>query len=141
MRTPWEESQTVKQLAPGVLVVSTAGHGGLMLKAEAFDTLPPHIQKAAMRFGEYFCYEEDCAYGLVMEARPDLYRADRQESLDSWRRQLASPYPYEWAVKEGPAAIAKLEAELALSDAELIKPIAESNRHWFPELFGLPPRR
>jgi hypothetical protein len=141
MNTPWEESQTVKRLAPGVLVVSTAGHGGLMLKAEAFQTLPAHIQKAGMRFGEYLCYEEDCAYGLVMEFRPDLYRADRQQSLDSWKATMARDYIPDWAAKEGPECIAKIEAELAKSDAELIAPIAESNRYWFPELFGLPRRR
>ena len=54
-------------------------------------------------------------------------------------RSRSQPYPPEYA-KEGPEIIAKLEAKLALSDADLSATFVESNRYWYSELFGLGPR-
>ena len=41
MHTPWGWSQDVEELAEGVLRVSTAGHGGLKLSRERWDSPPP----------------------------------------------------------------------------------------------------
>ncbi|OYV38944.1 MAG: hypothetical protein B7Z80_08695 [Rhodospirillales bacterium 20-64-7] len=115
-----------------------------MLAAAQAQTLPANIRGAAERCQAegvtYWCYEEDCAWGLVMEHRPDLYRASKQKSLQSWKETLARPYPPEWATKEGPEAIRKLEAVLALPDDEMLADVKRSNREWFSELFGLGPR-
>ena len=140
MNTPWDKSQTVETLDDGVLEVSTASHGGIMVHRTALSTLPANILKAGIHFGEWLCFEEDCAANLVFAARIDLYRKRKQSILDSWNRELSRERVADWASKEGPECVARLTAALALSDDYLAAPLIESNRYWFPELFGLPPR-
>ena len=140
MNTPWDKSQTIETLDDGILEVSTASHGGIMVHETAVHTLPANILKAGIRFGDWLCFEEDCAVNLVFAARIDLYRKRKQAILDSWKRELAREPVPEWVIKEGPGCVEKLTADLALSDEELAIPLLESNHYWFPELFGLPPR-
>jgi len=138
MNTPWGPSQHVTPLVDGVFEVDTAGHGGLGLDAAAYKSLPANIRKGGEKQGPYYWFEEDCAFGLVMVAHPDWYRIRVQRSLDHWALTMRNPP--DWAIKDGPAAIAKLQAKLLLPDNELIAELVESNRQWFPELFGLGPR-
>lgn len=140
MNTPWDESQSVATLDDGILQVSTAGHGGIMVHKTALHTLPANIRKAGIQFGEWLCFEEDCAANLVFAARLDLYRRLKQASLDSWKIELARVPVAGWASKHGPECVANLTADVALPDEELAAPLIESNHKCFPELFGLPPR-
>ena len=61
MHTPWGESQTVDEMAPGILAISTAGHGGIKLTDErlaqfhkAFPSFTPFTGK------DSHFLEEDC---------------------------------------------------------------------------------
>ena len=139
LSTPWGSAQTIKTLAPGILLVSTASHGGLMLDSAALLDLPEQLRAVGETYGEWRCFEEDCACGLVYEARIDLYREHKRQQLASWEKTLGDPNPPTWAAQEGPACVERLRRAIALSDADLLAPIAADNRHWFPEVFGLPP--
>src|ERR1700722_1449151 len=61
LSTPWGAAQTIKTLAPGILLVSTASHGGLMLDSAALQDLPEHLRTAGETYGDWRCFEEDCA--------------------------------------------------------------------------------
>ncbi|MGC9292995.1 MAG: DUF7007 domain-containing protein [Acidobacteriaceae bacterium] len=140
MYTPWGKPNSTEVLGPGIVLVDTPSHGGTMVHTSAIHTLPKNILGAAIPFGEWFAFEEDCAASLVFAARPDLYRKHLQRSLDSWRRILSGDTVPDYAQRSGPECVAKLTAQLAKSDADLIAPLVESNLYWFPELFGLGPR-
>ncbi len=60
MRTPWGAAQTVERMAPGIWVVSTAGHGGLKLDAAHNRRMPAYMRRG----GGW--YEEDCESALPM---------------------------------------------------------------------------
>ncbi len=140
MRTPWDASQTVETLEPGFVLVTTASHGGTMVNKAVIHTLPSNILPAAIPYGEWFAFEEDCAAALVFAARPDLLRKHLQRSLEGWTGLLARDYVPDYAQESGPDCVAKLTAELAKFDADLIAPLVESNLYYYPELFGLGPR-
>lgn len=65
--SPWGEIQSCHELCPGVVDVSTAGHGGIMVRAEVTKKLlSPSDQKCAFQDGGYLCFEEDCASAVVL---------------------------------------------------------------------------
>ena len=63
--SPWGFVQYVEKIAPGCRFVGTSSHGGMML-TEKF--AKKHLTLAAlrrgMRHGNYYCYEEDCAWAI-----------------------------------------------------------------------------
>lgn len=71
MNTPWGTSQTVKQIAPGLLTVTTAGHGGLCLSAPRWLEL-----RGKFPFRSYAgeCWlEEDCDYCFAVIVWPECF--------------------------------------------------------------------
>lgn len=79
--TPWGKVQTCYELCEGVFMVTTAGHGGIMVAKAKWPAL---LSDAAQSIGfidgrGYMCFEEDCA-------APVAFR----ELLD---RKLISTYP------------------------------------------------
>ena len=69
MRTPWGESQHEEELAPGITVYSTAGHGGIHLSLDRLREMPACLKRVP-RCGKYAAswFEEDCEAALVMLA-------------------------------------------------------------------------
>ncbi|MCK4260814.1 MAG: hypothetical protein KAX49_17690 [Halanaerobiales bacterium] len=66
MNTPWGVSQEVIKFDRGFVSVSTAGHGGFML-TEKFvkdKELTPGALKRAIKYNNYYCYEEDCDWAI-----------------------------------------------------------------------------
>ena len=57
LSTPWGAVQTIKTLAPGILLVSTASHGGLMLDNAALQALPEHLRAAGEAYQDWLCFE------------------------------------------------------------------------------------
>lgn len=53
-QTPWGPAQSVSELAPGIYVVDTAGHGGIKLDRRRQLSLPMGVRR------EGGWYEEDC---------------------------------------------------------------------------------
>ena len=58
--SPWDEVQHCETIEEGIYIVSTAGHGGIMIAEElAPYVLSPEALSEGMREGGYYCYEED----------------------------------------------------------------------------------
>lgn len=58
--SPWDEVQQCETIEEGIYIVSTAGHGGIMIAEElAPYVLSPEALSEGMREGGYYCYEED----------------------------------------------------------------------------------
>jgi hypothetical protein len=68
MRTPWGKAQSVETILPGVMVVSTAGHGGIKLDTVRNAKVP----KDCRRRGGW--YEEDCDVYIVFAVHADVRR-------------------------------------------------------------------
>ncbi|MDA8664220.1 hypothetical protein N9L66_04595 [Porticoccaceae bacterium] len=61
--TPWGLAQQVISHAEGFSTVFTASHGGMMVSRDAAEKhLSEAARKQALKHGDYYCYEEDCAY-------------------------------------------------------------------------------
>jgi len=58
--TPWGPIRLVKLIAPGILLISTASHGGFYLTPELNDSVAPEIKQQTVN-GDGFqgFYEED----------------------------------------------------------------------------------
>ena len=73
MRTPWGESESVKNIGRGVLFVSTPSHGGYKVPESELAKMPAPALKT---FAGYGWYEEDCDWCLVALSFPDLFEED-----------------------------------------------------------------
>lgn len=73
-RTPWGSAQFVKDIAEGIQVVNTAGHGGIKLDRKRQSEMP----KVLRREGGW--YEEDCEWALVAVGLPQHFDAKTIES-------------------------------------------------------------
>ena len=63
--TPWGRAQTAEQLAPGLVSVTTAGHGGIWVAPD---------RRAALGSRKAW-YEEDCEWAKVAKVYPDDFEA------------------------------------------------------------------
>lgn len=87
-RTPWGAVQTLRIIAEGIVQVSTAGHGGLVLSDERLKAMPERFKLNVYGGGRYF--EEDCEWALVALAFPDAFTADY---IQSAKETAAAYYP------------------------------------------------
>ena len=72
--TPWGSSQSTEVLEPGIVWVSTASHGGLMItKTYAESHLTAAARQRGAKWGSYYTYEEDCAYAVAAWELPHLH--------------------------------------------------------------------
>lgn len=85
MRTPWGPSQSVTTVAPGVLIVDTAGHGGVKLDRKRNAKVPAGARKPRG------WYEEDCealvpllVFFEEMKSTTGATREMLAESLGRW---------------------------------------------------------
>ncbi len=125
--SPWGEIQSCDELYPGIYLVTTPGHGGIMAEPTAALCLTSHARKCGFREGGYLCFEEDCCEQVVfrelldrkMWSIPDrvtdkaAFEAALNESIqeyhpDYWRAREAGktiPRPFKSAQhkKGGPA--------------------------------------
>lgn len=89
--SPWGEIQISNELCPGVYSVSTAGHGGVMVKWEAATAL---LSRAARREGfrenGFLCYEEDCAAAIPLRelVGAGKIRCPPRFTLEEYKRHL-----------------------------------------------------
>jgi len=59
--SPWGEVDYCDALCPGVFMVSTAGHGGVMISKGLAAILSPAAMKCGEKRGGYICFEQDSA--------------------------------------------------------------------------------
>lgn len=64
-QSPWGFCQTARELADGVIWVTTPSHGGMMVPMEVVPQLSEPARKRGERFGDYLCYEEDVAWDIA----------------------------------------------------------------------------
>jgi len=89
IQTPWGAAQTAKEIRPGVVIVTTASHGGVRVTGDAKNKIPP-----AFRSPNGW-YEEDCDWAIVaieyvedfareMGVAPEKMRAAILRCLATW---------------------------------------------------------
>lgn len=94
-RTPWGPAQTVRELVPGVVHVTTAEHGGLKLDRRRNAEIPAPLRH------EGGWYEEDESANI-----PEALIADLHETLSVQRRENARQacrdyFPDQWMASTG----------------------------------------
>ena len=63
--SPWGEVDYCEALCPGVYLVSTPGHGGVMVANNMAEILSPAARKCGQKQNGFLCYEEDCGEAVV----------------------------------------------------------------------------
>ena len=101
MYTPWGPPQDVLALAEGVVRIETAGHGGLKLSRERWESLPTAVQASLMT--PTFA-EEDCEEAIVSTLLGIGDERDREAAIKvaTFFRRYASALPYLVEKEEGP---------------------------------------
>lgn len=127
-QTPWGEADYVSEVVEGVSLVATPSHGGIMVRKEVSAFLSERSKKVSIDFGDYICFEEDCALGAVFVDMPSIYRAmTKREVSPEWLSQVAS--------------ISNLLAENKqvfqpeLSDEAIKVFFLTSMEYWYPKIY------
>lgn len=102
--SPWDEVQYCRELCNGMFMVSTAGHGGIMVVKEVASTLPPAARKCGFWENGYLCFEEDCdacvVFRELLDRTPSVvpdYVKDVQDFAACIDRSLQQYNPDYWA--------------------------------------------
>lgn len=109
--SPWGNIQHSRIIMRGMRSVSTDGHGGLMLtKKFAEKHLSESALKRGFRYGEYYCYEEDCAWSIPTLEIKESWDKWYDEDTDAEKRLLEtiSTYYADYLIERG---IAPLEPQ------------------------------
>ena len=69
--SPWGKVQTCDTLYPGVYLVTTPSHGGIMVERTAAFFFTSHARKCGFQESGYFCFEEDCCEQVVLRELMD----------------------------------------------------------------------
>jgi len=96
----------------GVFLVSTAGHGGVMVRKNAAGFLSPEARSIALNERNYLCFEEDCDEAVVMRelldkklwVLPDRI-ADKAGYEDAIDRSLMQWHPGYWEYRQNRIAV------------------------------------
>lgn len=89
MATPWGTSQVRYRLDRGVWLVSTAGHGGVMVgKGWAMRNLTEGARAHGLLYGSYLCFEEDIDAELLVYEYPDLFVGTYEDTKDRTLKQI-----------------------------------------------------
>jgi hypothetical protein len=78
MYSPWGSVQTQKTLAEGIVSVTTASHGGILLSDKRVAEFRKKFPKAQLWAGEG-AFEEDCDWSLVALCWPELFTPEHVE--------------------------------------------------------------
>jgi len=75
--TPWGAAQHSEKIARGIMLYSTAGHGGIHLSPTVNSKMPE-----ALRIEDGW-YEEDCDWALVALAFPQFFIKDYANAVSA----------------------------------------------------------
>ena len=79
--SPWGVIQDSTKLIPGATFCITASHGGLRISKGLYDKLPANVKSLIEKdkyicfYGNYYWFEEDCAYAIPVYFFDELYQA------------------------------------------------------------------
>lgn len=69
--TMWGHAQQVTEMVYGILFVSTACHGGVLIpKKLALKKLSKHARSVGCLFNGYYSYDEDCEWAIPFIENP-----------------------------------------------------------------------
>ena len=106
--SPWGAVQHCEEMREGVFLVSTASHGGIMVRPGAADFLTADaIKHGAFHENNCYCFEEDCCESIVIRelldrklwAIPDRI-TDKAGYEDSINRSLQQWQPEYWEARQ-----------------------------------------
>ena len=126
--TPWGEVQGGREVAPGIIKVHTAGHGGHVLDEAAQLAVRVAVPGSTPWTGTLRYLEEDCDWALLALARPDLFPADCVAEISLHRNSYKCIPATFWEDPLGVAFIASGEAWRA-SVAGHWQPMASFSMH------------
>mgnify|MGYP003452830810 CR=1 FL=1 len=74
--SPWGAIQTRREIAPGIVRVTTASHGGIWLAADRLAQMPSGFVRPSAYHDGLEWFEEDCEAALVILAFPAAFPAE-----------------------------------------------------------------
>lgn len=105
--SPWGEIDWSETLIPGVEMVATPSHGGIMVSREAAVMLTPAARKCGSWQGGYLCFEEDADENIVLRELLDqnLWQIperikDRAAFVASIDQNIQTYHPEYWKARE-----------------------------------------
>ena len=84
--SPWDQIQTVRVIADGIIRVSTASHGGLWVRPDLEATIPADCQDIARQYAPKGWYEEDCDALIPLALLPGV-PDDQRETARGYARK------------------------------------------------------
>ena len=128
--SPWGDVQRCEKLTDGVFLVSTASHGGIMVRKNAADFLSPEARKIALNERNYLSFEEDCEEAIAMRelldkkmwALPDRIN-DKAGYEASINRSLIKDQPEYWEARQKRLAEQTVPAEVDLQTSNVRRDI------------------
>ena len=105
--SPWGEVQQSDTLCPGVFLVYTASHGGVMVSKDMDAILSPAARKCGLRSNGFLCFEEDCDENIVFRelldkklwAIPDRIQ-DKAGYEERINESLRKYHPDYWRIRQ-----------------------------------------
>jgi hypothetical protein len=91
--TPWGPAQTKEEIAPGIIKVTTASHGGILLD----EARQAEFKKVFPSFCPFCCegaFEEDCDWSMVALAFPQFFPNDQEAAKLTVINQYPTQYEY-----------------------------------------------
>jgi hypothetical protein len=105
--SPWGEVDYCDTLCPGVFLVSTPSHGGIMVAREMEEFLSPAARKGGQRKNGFLCFEEDSEEAIVFRELLDkkLWEVpsrikDRATFEETINNTLRKYHPEYWRSRE-----------------------------------------
>jgi len=65
-KSPWGDIDWCETLCPGVFMVATPSHGGIMVSKDMTAVLSPAARKCGLRANNHLCFEEDGDEHIVL---------------------------------------------------------------------------
>jgi len=105
--SPWGEVQNCDTLCPGIFMVYTSGHGGILVSKDMTAVLSPAAVKCGLRSGGYLCFEQDSQEAVVFRelldkklwAIPDRIK-DKAAYEESINKSLREYNPDYWRTRQ-----------------------------------------
>lgn len=111
--SPWGKIDWCETLIPGIDMVATSSHGGIMVSREASVMLTPAARKCGHWQGGYLCFEEDADENIVLRELLDQKlwqipdRIKNREAFETAINQNIQTYhPEYWQAREKRLALA-----------------------------------
>lgn len=129
-RTPWGSAQTVFHVAPGIVEVGCAQHGGIKLSPERNKLVPPALRRTSG------WYEEDCEWNIAAMIHPHAFKRSSESAAECRERAERSvinwfPDEYEKAFgKELIVGASLMKDEKTWHEIHADDEIAVSARGW-----------